>query len=43
MDKVFHRLIGRNVEVYVDDIVVMFDSCEQHRDNLVEVLEALRR
>jgi len=42
MDKVFHGLIGRNVEVYVDDIVVKSDSCEQHRDDLVEVLEALR-
>jgi len=26
----------------VDDIVVKSDSCEQHRDDLVEVLEALR-
>jgi len=27
----------------VDDIVVKSDSCEQHRDDLVEVLVALRR
>jgi len=43
MDKVFQGLVGRNVEVYVDDIVVKSDSCEQHRDDLVEVLEALRK
>jgi len=25
MDKVFHGLIGRNVEVYVDDIIIKYD------------------
>jgi len=43
MDKVFHGMIRRNVEVYVDDIVVKSDSCEQHRDDLVEVLQVLRK
>jgi len=43
MNEVFHGLIGRNVEVYMGDIVVKSDSCEQHRDDLVEVLGALRR
>jgi len=37
MDYVFHDTIGRNVEVYVDDIVVKSDSCEQHVSDLKEV------
>jgi len=28
MDKVFKSLIGINVKVYVDDIVVKSDSCQ---------------
>jgi len=41
MDKVFRGLIGQNVEVYVDNIVVEWDSCEQHKVDLLEVLQAL--
>ena len=37
MDHVFHDMIGRNVEVYVDDIVVKSDSCKQHIADLKEV------
>jgi len=29
MDKIFKGMIGRSVEVYVDDIVVKFNSCSQ--------------
>jgi len=36
-------MIGRNVEVYVDDIVVKSDSCEQHIFDLKEVFQALRQ
>jgi len=43
MDHVFHDMIGRNVEVYVDDIVMKSDSCEQHISNLKEVFQALRQ
>ena len=43
MDHVFHNMIGRNVEVYVDDIVVKSDSCEQHISDLKEVFQALRQ
>jgi len=42
MDKVFKGLIGRCIEVYVDDIVVKSDSCDQHIKDLEEVFEALR-
>jgi len=43
MDRVFHHLIGRCMEVYVDDMVVMFDSLEQHIKDLREVLHTVRR
>jgi len=43
MDYVFHDMIGRNIEVYVDDIVVKSDSCEQHVSDLKEVFQALRK
>jgi len=43
MDYVFHDMIGRNVEVYVDDIVVKSDSCGQHVSDLKEVFQALRK
>jgi len=38
MDKVFRHLIGRCMEVYVDDMVVMSDSLKQHAKDLDEVL-----
>jgi len=43
MDKIFKGMIGRSVEVYVDDIVVKSDSCGQHIKDLQEVFDALRR
>jgi len=43
MDQVFHHLIGKCMEVYVDDMVVMSDSLEQHITDLREVLHAVRR
>jgi len=42
MDKIFKGLIGRAVEVYVDDIVVKSNSFEQHLKDLDEVFKALR-
>jgi len=42
MDKIFQELIDRCVEVYVDDIVVKFDSFDQHVEDLNEVFKALR-
>jgi len=42
MDKIFKGLIGRAVEVYVDDIVVKSDSFDQHLKDLDEVFRALR-
>ena len=42
MDKIFKGLIGRAVEVYLDDIVVKSDSFDQHLKDLDEVFRALR-
>nr|KYP59901.1 hypothetical protein KK1_015343 [Cajanus cajan] len=36
-DKVFHQQIGRNMEVYVDDMVVKTTSIGDHAADLVEV------
>ena len=43
LDKIFKGMIGKSVEVYVDDIVVKSDSCDQHIKDLQEVFDALRR
>jgi len=43
MDKIFKKMIGRSVEVYVDDIVVKSDSCGQHVKDLQKVFDTLRR
>jgi len=43
MDKIFKEMIGKNVEVYMDDIVVKSDSCGQHIKDLQEVFDALRK
>jgi len=41
--KFFKGMIGWNVEVYVDSIVVKSDSCNQHVKDSEEVFKALRR
>jgi len=43
MDKVFRHLIGRCMEVYVDDMVVMSDSLDQNVKDLDEVLATVRK
>jgi len=43
MDKIFKGLIGRCMEVYVDNIVVKFDTFEQHVKDLKKVFKALKR
>ena len=42
MDKVFKPLLGNNVEVYVDDIVVQSPNPIQHALDLTEVFKATR-
>ena len=43
MDQVFKGQIGRNMEVYMDDMVVKSDSFDQHLDDLTEIFAQLRR
>jgi len=42
MNKVFNHLMGKCVEVYVDDMVVKSPSHLQHAQDLSEVFFALR-
>jgi len=42
MDKVFKELIWRSIEVYVDDMVVKSESCNQHVQDLKIVFKVLR-
>jgi len=43
MDKVFSHLIGKIVEVYVDDMVVKSLDFMQHSTDLVDVFATLRK
>jgi len=43
MDKVFNHLMGKCVEVYVDDMVVKSPSHHQHAQDLSAVFSALRQ
>nr|KYP67002.1 Transposon Ty3-I Gag-Pol polyprotein [Cajanus cajan] len=41
MDKVFRGQIGRNIEIYVDDMVVKSDSVADHVADLAEIFDEL--
>nr|KYP74667.1 Retrovirus-related Pol polyprotein from transposon opus [Cajanus cajan] len=43
MDKVFQGQIGRNIEIYVDDMVVKSNSLVKHITNLDEIFGELRK
>ena len=43
VNHMFHPQIGRNVEVYVDDMLVKSLDEERHLDNLHETFDTLRR
>jgi hypothetical protein len=40
---IFHKLIGRIVEIYIDDVVVKSKRYKKHLANLQETLECARR
>ncbi|XP_025637320.1 uncharacterized protein [Arachis hypogaea] len=42
MDKVFQQQIGRNIEIYVDDMVAKTPEQGSHCDNLREVFQQIR-
>jgi hypothetical protein len=43
MNRMFHDQIGRNVEVYVDDMLVKSKEENRHLDNLGETFKTLRK
>ncbi|RDY11746.1 hypothetical protein CR513_03533, partial [Mucuna pruriens] len=43
MDKVFANQLGRNLKVYIDDMVVKSISLEQHIQDLVEIFTQVRK
>nr|KYP40321.1 Transposon Ty3-I Gag-Pol polyprotein [Cajanus cajan] len=43
MDKVFQGQIGRNIEIYVDDMVVKSNSVADHLADLAEIFDELRK
>jgi hypothetical protein len=43
MNYIFHDLIGKLVEIYIDDVVVKSASIEGHLGDLRQVLERTRR
>ena len=43
MNYIFHSLIGRIVEIYIDDVVVKLEDCDKHLADLKETLECARK
>ena len=43
MDYIFHKLIGRIVEIYINDVVVKSKSYKKHLADLWETLECTRK
>ncbi|XP_065027568.1 uncharacterized protein LOC135651428 [Musa acuminata AAA Group] len=43
VDKLFRRQIGRNMEIYVDDMIVKSKTAEAHLADLAETFQTLRR
>ena len=43
MNYIFHKLIGRIVEIYIDDVVMTSKSYKEHLADLRETLECTRR
>jgi len=43
MDKVFKEQIGKNMEVYVDDMVVKSGEIQKHLEDLEEVFARIRK
>nr|KYP53333.1 Retrovirus-related Pol polyprotein from transposon 412 family [Cajanus cajan] len=43
MDKVFQKQIGRNIKIYVDDMVVKFDYVSEHIADLGKIFGELRK
>ena len=42
MNYIFHKLIGRIVEIYIDDVVVKSKGYKEHQFDLRETLECIK-
>ena len=43
MNYIFHKLIGRIVEIYIDDVMVKSKGYKEHLADLWETLECTRK
>ena len=43
MNYIFHKLIGRIVEIYIDDVIVKSKGYKEHLADLWETLECTRK
>jgi hypothetical protein len=43
MNYIFHKFIGRIVEIYIDDVVVKSEGYKDHLANLRKILECTRK
>jgi len=43
MDTIFAKQIGRNLEVYIDDLVVKTKEGDSHEEDLKEILQQVRK
>lgn len=43
MDRVFHNQIGKNLEVYIDDMVVKTEEGKNHSKDLDDILSSIRK
>ena len=43
MNYIFHKLIGRIVEIYIDDVMIKFKGYKEHLADLRETLEYTRK
>ncbi|XP_039687770.1 uncharacterized protein [Medicago truncatula] len=43
MDTIFSKQIGRNLEVYIDDLVVKTSEGQSHSDDLKEIFQQIRK
>ena len=43
VNQIFSKQIGRNIRVYVDDMLVKSKEAKSHLDNLQEIFDTLRK
>ena len=43
VNQIFSKQIGRNIRVYVDDMLVKSKETKSHLDNLQEIFDTLRK